>query len=71
MGAEEHRFPCDACGSDLRFEPGEERLTCDHCGATRPIEHGPWSRSQAVVEQDLKSALRSGLGTAEMEAALG
>ena len=25
MGAEEHRFPCETCGSDLRFEPGESR----------------------------------------------
>ncbi len=67
MGAEEHRFPCDSCGSDLRYEPGEERLTCDHCGNSRAIEHGPWTRSQAVVEQDLVRALRAGLGTAETE----
>ncbi len=67
MGVEEHRFPCEACGSDLRFDPGEDRLTCDHCGYTRPIEHGPWSRSEAVAELDLVGALKSGKGTAEME----
>jgi DNA-directed RNA polymerase subunit RPC12/RpoP len=67
MGQEEHRFPCETCGSDLRYEPGEERLTCDHCGNSRAIEHGPWSRSEAVVEKDLLRAMRAGLGTAEME----
>lgn len=67
MTIEEHRFPCDTCGSDLRFEPGEDQLVCDHCGNTRAIESGPWSRSEAVVELDLVSALRAGKGTAEME----
>lgn len=67
MGLEEHRFPCESCGSDLRFEPGQDRLICDHCGNTRSIENGPWSRSEAVVELDLTGALRAGKGTAEME----
>lgn len=67
MGAEEHRFPCDSCGSDMRFDPGGERLVCDHCGNTRPIETSPWTRSKAVEEKDLVRALKSGIGTAEME----
>ena len=67
MGLEEHRFPCETCGSDLRFDPGEERLICDHCGNIEPIENGPWRRSAAIEEQDLVGALRAGLGTAEME----
>ncbi|MEO1536469.1 MAG: TFIIB-type zinc finger domain-containing protein [Pseudomonadota bacterium] len=67
MGSEEHRFPCENCGSDLRYVPGEDRMTCDHCGNTRPIENAPWSRSEAVAEQDLVGALRAGKGTAEME----
>ncbi len=67
MGVEEHRFPCQTCGSDLRFNPGENQLICDHCGNTEPIENGPWTRSEAVVEQDLRAALKAGLGTAEME----
>ncbi|MDD9978068.1 MAG: TFIIB-type zinc finger domain-containing protein, partial [Boseongicola sp.] len=41
MVAEEHRFPCENCGSDLRFDPGDERLICDHCGNTETIDHGP------------------------------
>ena len=64
---EEHRFPCDTCGADMRFDPGDDQLVCDHCGATEPIDHGPWTRSTAVRELDLQGALRAGLGTAEME----
>lgn len=67
MSPEEHRFPCDTCGSDLRFDPGESQLTCDHCGNTQQIEHGPWSRSQVVKEQDLVDALRARKGAVEME----
>lgn len=67
MGREEHRFPCDSCGSDLRFDPSDDRLVCDHCGNVEPIEHGPWERSNAIIEQDFDSAIEAGFGTAEME----
>ena len=69
MGAEEHRFPCNTCGADLRFDPGDDQLVCDHCGATEPIDHGPWTRSAAIQEQDFRRAIEAGLGTAEMEEA--
>ena len=69
MGAEEHRFPCETCGADLRFDPGDDQLVCDHCGATQPIDHGPWTRSAAIQEQDFRRAIDAGLGTAEMEEA--
>lgn len=58
MSVEDHRFPCENCGSDLRFDPGDERLVCDHCGNTEPIEHGPWTRAEAVAELDFDAALR-------------
>lgn len=64
---EEHKFPCDTCGSDMRYDPGNDRLICDYCGNIEPIENGPWSRSEAIVEQDLQTALKAGLGTAEVE----
>lgn len=67
MGHEDHHFPCDNCGSDLRYDPGEERLICDHCGNIQAIETGPWQRSSAIEELDLRAALRAGIGTAEME----
>ncbi|MCV6591343.1 MAG: TFIIB-type zinc finger domain-containing protein [Silicimonas sp.] len=69
MGAEEHRFPCETCGADLRFDPGDDRMICDHCGATEPIDHGPWTQAAAIREQDFRRAIEAGLGSAEMEEA--
>ena len=63
---ETHRFPCDTCGSDLRFDPGGERLVCDHCGNVEPIEHGPWSRAAAIKELDYQAALTAGLANADV-----
>lgn len=62
----EHRFPCDTCGSDLRFAPGEGQLVCDHCGNTEAIEgDGPWRG--AVSEQDFQAALRRQLREEDLE----
>ena len=33
----DHRFPCDQCGADLRFDAGAERLVCDFCGNTQAL----------------------------------
>lgn len=59
MTLEDHRFPCANCGSDLRFDPGDERLVCDHCGNTEPIDHGPWTRARAIAELDYEAAIRA------------
>lgn len=59
MSLEDHRFPCDSCGSDLRFDPGAEQLVCDHCGNVQPIDHGPWTRSRALAELDFEHALKA------------
>jgi hypothetical protein len=66
MASEEHRFPCNTCGSDLRFDPGDEQLICDHCGNTETIRHGAWSRSEAIAELDFARALDAGLNAAEV-----
>ena len=63
---EEHRFPCDNCGSDFRFDPGADQLVCDHCGQTSPIE-GTGLRSRALAELDLRKALAEELPKAEIE----
>ena len=62
----EHRFPCEACGSDLRFDPPAGALVCDHCGNTEAIEKGasPWS---AIRELDFEAALAANLPEAEIE----
>ena len=65
--AEEHRFPCQTCGSDMRFDPGDEQLICDHCGNVEPIDHGPWARAGAIKELDFEAAVGSELSAAETE----
>lgn len=62
---EEHRFPCDRCGADLRFAPEEGVLKCDHCGNVVPLE-GEY-RKGAIREQDFKAALDRQLPEAEIE----
>jgi DNA-directed RNA polymerase subunit RPC12/RpoP len=64
----EHRFPCDTCGSDLRYDPQGARLVCDHCGATQPVEGGPGS-AQPIRELDLQAGLSLDLDSAEMQEA--
>lgn len=65
--AVEHRFPCDTCGSDLRFEPGTDHLTCDHCGNHEQIvSQGTW-RSASIRELDFRAAVSEELPDAEME----
>lgn len=54
---EEHRFPCEACGADLRFEPGADRLTCDHCGNVTEID-GLAAPPSGIAEQDYLAALK-------------
>lgn len=59
------RFPCDTCGSDLRFDPGTATLTCDHCGNTEQIEGT--TRTQPLREIDLERGLSADLPSAQME----
>lgn len=67
MALSETRFPCETCGSDLRYAPGTNTLICDHCGATEPITSGsPWG-GQAIKEMDFRSALEGQLSHVETE----
>ena len=56
----EHRFPCDNCGSDFRFEPDTGRLICDHCGNTDTIT-AIRPKGPALTELDYDSALNNQL----------
>lgn len=60
---EEHRFPCNSCGSDFRFDPDSGALTCDHCGHTDPIGQS-W---EPILELDFKQAVEQRLPEAEIE----
>lgn len=63
-----HRWPCAACGSDLRFSPGDTRLTCAHCGHVQEIPPASTrDRKRALGEHDLETALRDQLPRAAME----
>lgn len=63
---DEHRFPCDACGSDLRFAPADGKLICDHCGASQQIE-GDGYHTQPIREMDFRAGLEAALPAAEIE----
>jgi ribosomal protein S27E len=62
----EHRFPCNNCGSDLRFDPGQNQMMCDHCGNTEAIDVGPW-RGDTLKEIDFRSAVAGDISEAEIE----
>ncbi|SFR34220.1 replication restart DNA helicase PriA [Yoonia tamlensis] len=53
----EHRFPCNSCGSDLRYDPTGRHLTCDHCGATAAIP----APSGTIAELDFQAASANNL----------
>jgi DNA-directed RNA polymerase subunit RPC12/RpoP len=59
---EEHRWPCEACGADLTFAPGQTALVCPHCGHRQEIPATPASeRQRALGELDLYAALENRL----------
>jgi predicted RNA-binding Zn-ribbon protein involved in translation (DUF1610 family) len=60
-----HRFPCEACGADLRYQPGATELVCDHCGHRQAIE-GMAPAPGKILEIDYLAALK-GLDVAETE----
>ncbi|MBV2359914.1 TFIIB-type zinc finger domain-containing protein [Thalassococcus sp. CAU 1522] len=63
---EEHRFPCQQCGADYRYAPGESHLVCDHCGDTQDIAAvGPWEGG--IAELDFRTAMDNLLPLQEME----
>ncbi|MEM9870652.1 MAG: primosomal protein N' (replication factor Y) - superfamily II helicase [Pseudomonadota bacterium] len=62
----EHRFPCDNCGADFRYDPTSRTLICDHCGNTGQIE-GTGPSPAGLTELDYRTALRAELPQAEIE----
>ncbi|WP_170607153.1 TFIIB-type zinc finger domain-containing protein [Ruegeria arenilitoris] len=66
MTNEEHRFPCNQCGADYRFNPANGTLTCDHCGNSEPIGDGPWVGAN-LRELDFDAAVADRLPDSEIE----
>jgi hypothetical protein len=57
-----HRFPCDACGSDMRFDPEGRAMLCDHCGNQELLpEADPSARALALREIDIREGLSDDL----------
>lgn len=67
MPQDEYRWPCEQCGAQLRFAPGQTRLVCDHCGHEQeiPAAAAP-SRARALQELDLGRGLRDDLADRDM-----
>ena len=63
---EEHRFPCEECGADLRFAPGITELTCGHCGHQQSIA-AKTSVEDATREHDFQDMLSKLESNAPME----
>ncbi|MFP7570875.1 primosomal protein N' (replication factor Y) - superfamily II helicase [Marivita sp. S2033] len=64
---DEHRFPCDNCGADFRFDPARGMLLCDHCGNTELIAGaGPWG-DPGVHEIAFDTAIANRLPEQDME----
>ena len=64
--SETHRFPCQSCGTDLRYEPGTSQLECDYCGNIEKIENVAGYRGTAIREMDFRRAIKQGLNEFEM-----
>ncbi len=62
----DHRFPCDNCGADFRFDPDTNGLTCDHCGNKGLIE-GTETTAIAIAELDYRTAMAAELPETEIE----
>lgn len=61
MSTERHEFPCEQCGAQLRFTPGQRRLTCQYCAHEQDIPHTDDQRETALVALDLREALANHL----------
>lgn len=62
----EHRFPCDNCGSDFRYDPTAHKLTCDHCGNTDQIAEISGTQ-HPIRELDFRAALEAELPQVDFE----
>ena len=56
----DHRFPCDNCGAQLVFAPGQTSLTCPYCGHVQEIPEVEQEEvAEALQEIDYSSTVRS------------
>ncbi|MGR3291847.1 MAG: primosomal protein N' (replication factor Y) - superfamily II helicase [Paracoccaceae bacterium] len=66
MSAEEHRFPCDSYGADMRYAPQQRELECLHCGNRQSVSHTRTDTVQ-ITEQDYQLAVATSLSEQDVE----
>lgn len=59
-------WPCEQCGADLRFAPGQSELKCNHCGHTQSIPDAPTGHARVLGELDLARGLRDDLASSDV-----
>jgi len=55
---QEHRYPCENCGAQLRFAPGTTEVTCEHCGHVQAIPQDEVDAAAAHQEIDYAAVAR-------------
>ncbi len=64
----ELHWPCESCGADLRYAPGQTQLVCAHCGHVQEIPRAAADETQrALHELDLQAGLRDDLPPGAMD----
>ena len=64
---EEHRYPCEQCGADLRYSPGATELVCDFCGHRQDVAPAGRERLADLSELDYDAAAAGRLPPAMVE----
>lgn len=65
---EAHRWPCEKCGSDLRFAPDKGQLECTHCGHLQDLSKpDARAKGKAFQELSLKQGLENDLPDSAIE----
>lgn len=52
---DKHEFPCEACGANLKFQPGQNSIQCEYCGHQQKIESV--DNLMEIIEYDFEEAL--------------
>lgn len=63
VALELHRFPCPACGSDLRYDPASMGMLCGYCGHAEPI----LATRGGLPEFDLRAVTEASLPASALE----
>ncbi|TQS73402.1 primosomal protein N' (replication factor Y) - superfamily II helicase [Rhodobacteraceae bacterium] len=60
-------YPCESCGADLRFNPGQTRMVCDHCGHVQDMPTATHRGETGLSELALAPVLADGFPDVDIE----